>query len=829
MLSIVVALVGCDGVQEDRTIEFSPQADSVGFQHGAEGVFVADKGGGGLKKIFEPGADVLATSTPLWSPKGRQLVFTTAAANASSPLTQAQLRGLLPNGPDPNPAGDVFARVPVEYTCWLRDEADQGPPVKLFSAKCDHVGYVAANLAVRWYPQGDRIVYVDSASSGRHGLYASDLKTKTSRKIFPHEAAAIVFDWSPDGEHLACVLGTAGALGNGDGERDGLWIGQPEAAADAWWHVPGSNNLAKAELGSLLEQLRATRPAWTADGKSFAFITSHQGASQSDPGESRLSIGRLAERRVEEITREPARLRDLHWSPRGELLGLVRAELEPALGATTTSTPASTRAATLHVWNRDAGLSKALSTRPVRRFAGWCAAGDHLAYVVPGDVLGAKSPLWSFLLVPEPVARDDVLVEDNDRAGSGTSQPAFSGLRVTFPHWSPSSSDDVLSLWCTFSPTHRSILSRFLGGGLRLGDPAALLDARTGTLAWMAVSPVEEVQIGHYHQIKHEYQEAWRRYERARAAAPSASATPEPEPRSATEWANRLFSPRGIEVFQYHCLTKLGRHDDARKMLSSFRDTYPPELPSQRANNGDERVDSAPFPLDQPWVQDLLKRGGLGARLLQDLYIAEVLLSLDASENARDYFQVVTAPGSAETDTARLSGAIVLAQILLLEGKHGEYTKLATETLTPLLLKLHPSLPAQSSSNSLDFTRRVPDLLGGLALLPLTSKAFLSGLSEAEVKSVVIRWENLRSQARDDFDRLAVDLVLEASYRQLGLSLEQRRAAERIAHNPALTAAGANPSGVVGPDRGVTDEVIDSLRALLSGTAIGLQTQGSGP
>ena len=33
------------------------------------------------------------------------------------------------------------------------------------------------------------------------------MKTKTSRKIFPHEAPALVFDWSPDGKHLACVLG----------------------------------------------------------------------------------------------------------------------------------------------------------------------------------------------------------------------------------------------------------------------------------------------------------------------------------------------------------------------------------------------------------------------------------------------------------------------------------------------------------------------------------------------------------------------------------------------------------------------------------------------
>ena len=152
------------------------EADSVGFQHGDQGVFVADKDGGGLKKVFQPGADVLATSTPLWSPKGRRLVFTTARAAdgdaAAMARSQAQLQGLMRGGPDPDPAGELFTQVPVVYTCWLRDEANGEPPVKLFDAKCDHVGYVAANLAVRWHPQGDRILYIDSVSSGRHALFA---------------------------------------------------------------------------------------------------------------------------------------------------------------------------------------------------------------------------------------------------------------------------------------------------------------------------------------------------------------------------------------------------------------------------------------------------------------------------------------------------------------------------------------------------------------------------------------------------------------------------------------------------------------------------------
>ncbi|HZW34757.1 MAG TPA: hypothetical protein VFF52_28800, partial [Isosphaeraceae bacterium] len=636
-------------------------------------------------------------------------------------------------------------------------------------------------------------------------------------RVFPHEAPALVFDWSPDGQHLACVLGGAGL------DRDGLWIGQPDADHASWWHVPNSQEPAQAELGSLLERLRATRPAWTADGRSFAFVTHHPGSSPSDPGESRLWMGRLAGRQVDRIAREPARLRDLHWSPHGERLGLVRSGIEPRFLAMATPASSPGGSATLHIWDRVGGLSGPLNHRPVRRFAGWCAAGDHLAYVVPDAVLGAEDPLWSFLLVPDPLARDAVVIEDGNGPGPGTSQPVFSGLRVTFPHWSPSSSDEVLSLWCTFSPSHRSVLSRFLGGGLRLGDPAALLDARTGTLAWMAVSPQEEAQIGHYHQIKQEYDEAWRRYARAEAAGP----TPEPEPRSASEWLSRFLSPRGIAVFQFHCLTRLGRQVEARTRLEAFRKSYPPPLPSGRAPHGETTAAGSEFPLDQPWFREAMQPGGLCVRLLQDLYLAEVLLSLDAGEDARDYFGSVVAAPSAETDVARLSAVVVLSQLLLLERKHDEYAELATHTLAPLLLKLRRSLPAQVSSNALDVTRHVPELVGGLALLPLTSTTFLSGLSVAGLESMVVRWETLRSRARDDLERLAADLVLEASYRQLGQPHQRRRVVARMEHNPMLQDMGTR----VGADlaRGVTDETIEALRGVISGRVPGMQAQPGPP
>ncbi len=222
-----------------------------------------------------------------------------------------------------------------------------------------------------------------------------------------------------------------------------------------------------------------------------------------------------------------------------------------------------------------------------------------------------------------------------------------------------------------------------------------------------------------------------------------------------------------------------------------------------------------------------MQPGEIGPRLLQDLYIAQVLLSLDASDQARESFRSVLAPGSSETETARLSAAVVLSQVLLLDRRHDEYAELATETLAPLLLKRHHARPGQPPSDTLDLARQIPDLAGGLALLPLSSRTFLSGLTDARLKSMVARWEVLRNQADDDLARLVVDLALEASYGQLGRKDQGRQALERIQKNPALGGVGANARADL--SRGVTDETIEMLRVLLAGTMSGMPPGGIGP
>ncbi len=185
-----LAVGGCEPVREDRTITWSANGEAVGFQHAEQGVFVADKQGKALKKVYQPDAGVIATSTPLWSPTDRRLIFTTARDASGRSRTRGL--SLLP-GIEPDPNGELFDRMPIVYTCWLRDETAGEAPVELFEAKCDHVGYVAANLAVRWHPNGDRVLFIDSVAGGKHTIFDYDLKSKKSRRVFPHDAPATRF------------------------------------------------------------------------------------------------------------------------------------------------------------------------------------------------------------------------------------------------------------------------------------------------------------------------------------------------------------------------------------------------------------------------------------------------------------------------------------------------------------------------------------------------------------------------------------------------------------------------------------------------------------
>ena len=770
--SAVVVGCGPAGVRQERSIGWSIDGQGVGFQHNEEGIFVADKDGDRLVKVFQPGPEMLVASTPLWSPTDRRLIFTTAC----DPNRPAGARPPAPAESDP--AGDRFRQRPVVYICWLREEPGEGrspQPMPLFEAPCSHPGYAAANLAVRWHPRGDRVLYVKQTEANLHALFEYDLQAKTSRRLFPHTAEALAFDWSPDGRHLACVA----AHSEMPAADDGIWIGMPDVSDD-WWQVPDSAIPAGNAQAPLLERVMAARPVWTPKGDRFAFATFTPSPHYGEPGHAALRLATPAGRQVRRWAEGSEPFRDLHWSPDGSRMGLIRGG----------------PAGSLHIGRPGEALSPPLKRRPVRSFAGWNATGDRLAYIVPDQVARPENLSWAFFLTPDPMPRDAVVVAAG--TGDDPGREVFSGMRVTFPRWSPR--EDKLTVWFTFSPTHRHWFDRLAGGGLPPGDPAVVFEPATGRVTWLAVNAFEKAQVGHYHLLKHRYREAWEWYQKAEADRP-----PEHAGAAGRPWDN-LINHRDFSFFQYYCLTKLGRPEEARAKLDEFRKVFrPPAQPAPGAAAGAAPADGFLNNLEP--VEYLV---------LQDFYTAEAFLSLRAAEEAVDFFRRQLA--TAEDEKSRLSSALVLTQLLLLAKKHADYAALATNTLWPLLETARQAEAGRNSAwlqpNDLSHPTA---LAADLALLPLADPDFVATLAREQVQALVPRWEALGLRARDDPSRLTADLFLEAAYQKLGRENEGREAAARATDNPARAAY--LPQGVAERVKEVRQmaAAMETLRELFAG------------
>ncbi len=712
LLGLLAFLSGCQqGVREDRTITWSADGRAVGFQHGREGVYVVEPGGG-PRKIFDLPADAVTASTPLWAPDGKRLLFTVARpAPGEAPAAPA-------SPAEDDPAGNRFAQRAIVYTCYLRD----GPGAEstpLFQAACDHVGYVAANLAVRWHPGGGRVLFIDRVGDHRHGLFEYDLAGKSRRQVFPHAAEALAFDWGPSGAYLAVAAGSH----QPDETTDGLWV-QREGDAD-WWRAAHTK---AARLGTpaapALEGLRALLPAWAPGGGRFAFVTTVPAAGRGQDVSHRLHLADAAVRRVRLLAEGTAPFRDLHWSPGGDRLGYVRGDA-------------------LHLRDRGGeGPPKVVRDKGARRFAGWDHTGKLLAYTAPDPSLPPASP-WTTLLLPAPAARDAVYVTE----GLGPGRVVFSGLRVTFPRWSPR--EDKLSLWLTFEAPYQSVYSRFFRLGLRPGDPAAVLGLHDGAPTWLATSAHEKEQVGHYHLERRRYAGAWRWY----AEAQQEQAPPRPGAQTDRDHILEIF--RSPLFFEHYCLTKLGRAQEAESKLEQFRRLF--------------AAGAAGQPPGGPG-QDL--------GLLRDLYIAEVFLSLDAAEDGCAWFR--RAIRDAADDGQRLSAALALSQLLLVEGRAEEYLDLACDVALPNLLRVWKQ---ENGSEFIPLTSG-QNLLPSFALMafaPLATPDFLGTVPDAAVRRLAERLAAGKAQAAHGGARLALDLALRAAYGRLGQAEEARQAAGRIA------------------------------------------------
>ncbi len=194
-----LAFWGCDPVREDRRIEFTASGDQVAFQHGSDGIFVADPKSGELHKVFDPDQSVIAVSTPNWSDDETRAIFATArdatrpeaaagsATTAGGPTNRATPASgpALPPAWEDAPAGRLFVAQRIVYTCWLVERKENGisKPARLFDARCEHAGYVAANLAVRWDALGKRVFFIEGDAPLTHAVWVYDMESDHKRRL----------------------------------------------------------------------------------------------------------------------------------------------------------------------------------------------------------------------------------------------------------------------------------------------------------------------------------------------------------------------------------------------------------------------------------------------------------------------------------------------------------------------------------------------------------------------------------------------------------------------------------------------------------------------
>jgi hypothetical protein len=329
-------------------------------------------------------------------------------------------------------------------------------------------------------------------------------------------------------------------------------------------------------------------------------------------------------------------------------------------------------------------------------------------------------------------------------------------MRVTFPAWAPE--DNRLSVWITFVPRYRSLLSILRRWGLWPGDPAATLDLDTGAVSWLAVTPAEELQVGHYYLLKKDYARAWEWYERANQKLPARKA-----PRDLQEFVETIGAPERSQMFEYHCLRQLRRDEAAAAKLHEFEQTFFPAAPAA----GDQPVQG---------LDDMLRQfgpeGDLLKRVLHDFYVAEVFLSVDAAEAGIALLREQLP--SDDDRTVRLSRALALTQLLLVAGQREEYLSLCTEDVLPLALE---AWRADEAANAAGIGNQVLRVVAGLALAPLFRADFLAGIADLQLSEALKAWEARRPNGGQGDPVLAIDLFLRAAH--LALATKTKRAGSK--------------------------------------------------
>jgi hypothetical protein len=291
------------------------------------------------------------------------------------------------------------------------------------------------------------------------------------------------------------------------------------------------------------------------------------------------------------------------------------------------------------------------------------------------------------------------------------------------------------------------------------------------------------LQIGHFHLLKRNHAEAWRWYEQARTKLPAAR-----PPQNWIEFTQRVGAPENSQVFEFVCLKRLGRDDDAAAKWLQFEANF---FPTTTEPSSEPQAAAVTDVL----LQSLGPQADLLKRLIQDLFVAEVFLSVDALDDAIAHFRSESQPDA--SDDASLSRAIVLAQLLLIARDHDGYLEQATNVIRPLTIRMWKNPKDQSPQTA----NTVLQLAAGLCVAPLFRADFLSGVSDAALQQNLPIWKADRDRLDDGLPAVAVDLVLRAAaLRQEDLAAA-KAAEERIERSAAgreLFLGKSIDSGLVG-------------------------------
>lgn len=723
---ILVVAVGCSpGAREDRTITFSSDGRSVGFQHGDAGVFLNNIQAGSAEQIYELESGEIVASTPQFSGDDH-IVFAVARPLESDQELTRDTRMW-----DAAPSGRQYFPGATEYKCMYRPKG-AGEAEELFVARCDHTGYVAANLAIRWHPSGKAIWYIDTTDGGQVAVFEYRLADQSRRRITPFESAALVFDFSPAGTLASCAsLGTANGVVQFCSLDDEVWQELPDSG------------LAGPPDADWLEQLRASLPKIDSREESCVYKTRSRVRESAEPNQTSWNTELILfefQSKQPKVLHDAFRdIRDIHWHPTDALIAFVDSQNNLSLLPT----------------NRPGDAEQAIESKAVasnvRSFAGFSSNGSWVAYTRAEQLASTKS---TDLFTPIAESRDELLFSRIDTTASpadvSAGQASIDSMRLTFPHWSPK--EAKLSAWATFSPTHRSQLSRLIPWTLAAGDPAIVLDAETGKVTWMPINPTEEAQVGHYYLLQHEQAQAWKWYEKSIGDRPP---MPPIKLSSLQLLGNQMQMIQDSTFFEFICLRRLGKHEAATERLTRFHKHFVLDHDDLVQFASPASAGDAASAAQEEAAGKLTSRISKSAlAVLKASFITEVYLSLDAAEEGVEFF--TDQAKASLTPWEALANRLCLSHLILASGQADAYAEFVLTQLVPAYDAVNQPGNRPTSLNSSSLADTWPSLEQAFArtatasaMLPLLSEELTARLAPENHGQLVARLEALVAGSTD--------------------------------------------------------------------------------